>query len=187
MRLNSRTITLALTCGALAVPAGAAAHDTGDHSHAAAGKTSKAVKKQLDKARKATAKYKDVDRAMAAGYKPASPCVSAEGLGGMGFHYVKSALMGTPKVEAKKPEALLFAPGRAGGKPKLIGVEYMKIDADNDVATDNDRPKLFGQDFDGPVAARFPGDAVHYELHVWLHKKNPSGLFAPFNPNVSCQ
>jgi hypothetical protein len=25
-----------------------------------------------------------------------------------------------------------------------------------------------------------------YSLHVWLWEFNPSGLFAPFNPRVSC-
>jgi hypothetical protein len=27
---------------------------------------------------------------------------------------------------------------------------------------------------------------IHYDLHVWLWKHNPSGLFAPFNPEASC-
>jgi hypothetical protein len=27
---------------------------------------------------------------------------------------------------------------------------------------------------------------VHYDLHVWLYADNPSGLFAPFNPSLSC-
>jgi hypothetical protein len=26
----------------------------------------------------------------------------------------------------------------------------------------------------------------HYDLHVWLWKHNPAGLFAPTNPNVKC-
>ena len=26
----------------------------------------------------------------------------------------------------------------------------------------------------------------HYDLHVWLYRDNPSGMFAQFNPNVSC-
>jgi hypothetical protein len=186
MRPISGTITLTLACSAaLAVPTSANAHDD-PAAHGSAGtKLTKTEKKQIARARAATERYSDVGLAVAKGYKPASPCVSADGLGGMGFHYVKSALMASPQVDLRKPEALLIAPGK-GGKPTLIGVEYMAIDADGDVATDDDRPRLFGQDFDGPIPARFPGDAVHYELHVWLHKKNPSGLFAPFNPNVRC-
>jgi hypothetical protein len=27
---------------------------------------------------------------------------------------------------------------------------------------------------------------VHYDLHVWLWEDNPSGLFAMFNPSLSC-
>jgi hypothetical protein len=27
----------------------------------------------------------------------------------------------------------------------------------------------------------------HYDRHVWLYRDNPNGLFAQFNPNVSCQ
>ena len=26
----------------------------------------------------------------------------------------------------------------------------------------------------------------HYDLHVWLYRDNPNGLFAQFNPKVSC-
>jgi hypothetical protein len=31
-----------------------------------------------------------------------------------------------------------------------------------------------------------PGMPVHYDLHVWLFKKNPRGMFAEFNPRVAC-
>jgi hypothetical protein len=27
---------------------------------------------------------------------------------------------------------------------------------------------------------------IHYDLHVWLWKKNPSGMFARWNPTVTC-
>jgi hypothetical protein len=27
---------------------------------------------------------------------------------------------------------------------------------------------------------------VHYDLHAWLFKDNPLGMFAPTNPDVSC-
>jgi hypothetical protein len=26
----------------------------------------------------------------------------------------------------------------------------------------------------------------HYDLHVWLYKRNPAGLFAAYNPRVQC-
>ena len=28
---------------------------------------------------------------------------------------------------------------------------------------------------------------AYYSLHAWLYKKNPSGLLAPWNPQVSCK
>ena len=27
----------------------------------------------------------------------------------------------------------------------------------------------------------------HYDRHVWLYRRNPNGMFAQFNPAVSCQ
>jgi hypothetical protein len=31
-----------------------------------------------------------------------------------------------------------------------------------------------------------PGMPVHYDLHVWLYQANPDGVFASWNPSVSC-
>ncbi len=31
-----------------------------------------------------------------------------------------------------------------------------------------------------------PLDLSHYDLHVWLFKANPRGLFKPTNPDVKC-
>jgi len=27
---------------------------------------------------------------------------------------------------------------------------------------------------------------THHDLHVWVGKNNPDGLFAPFNPALHC-
>ena len=27
---------------------------------------------------------------------------------------------------------------------------------------------------------------IHYDLHLWLHRHNPAGRFAMWNPTVSC-
>jgi hypothetical protein len=61
---------------------------------------------------------------------------------------------------------------------------HMPHDAGPGDASTDDRPRLFGQRFDGPVSG--PGDAPIYLLHAWVHKRNPSGMFAPFNPRVDC-
>jgi len=31
------------------------------------------------------------------------------------------------------------------------------------------------------------GFAPHYDRHVWIYRENPTGVFMPFNPAVSCR
>jgi len=143
------------------------------------------TERELAKVRRATAKFHDVTAARAAGYAPEGPCVEAPGVGGMGVHFVNGALAQDPAVDLTRPEMLLYAPDRDGDL-KLVGVEYFKVDADQDLATDEDRPVLFGLGFDGPMAGHGPGMPSHYDLHVWVWKHNPAGEFAQFNPEVRC-
>lgn len=119
------------------------------------------------------------------GYFLASPCVSSPA-GGMGYHYENAALMADDRVEVFRPEILLFAPNARTGNVELAGIEYWKRDADQNLSTDADRPSLFGRPFSGPMPGHSPVMPVHYDLHVWLFRPNPSGLFADWNPNVSC-
>jgi len=149
------------------------------------------IAKQLAQARAANDRFRAVgaDRfravgaALAAGYAAASPC-EASPEGGMGFHYVNQAAIADPAIDPMKPEILVYAPS-AGGV-ELVAAEYFKVDADQDLATDGDRPKLFGRAFDGPMQGHAPGMPRHYDLHVWLWKRNASGMFAQWNPDVRC-
>jgi len=59
-------------------------------------------------------------------------------------------------------------------------------DADQNLSTDSDRPQLFGVPFDGPMRGHVEGMPMHYELHAWIWESNPNGVFASYNPNVSC-
>ena len=72
--------------------------------------------------------------------------------------------------------------GRLGGRE----LEYFTVDADQDLATDDDRPTLFGVPFDGPMLGHTPEMPIHYDLHVWLYRHNPAGTFAMWNPRVRC-
>jgi len=67
-----------------------------------------------------------------------------------------------------------------------VAVEYVMFDGDGDLGTDDDRPSLFGEPFDGPMEGHVPGQAVHYDLHAWVWKHNPAGELAHFNPDVNC-
>ncbi len=123
------------------------------------------------------AKYQDVGRALADGYEPMGGCVEVPGLGGMGVHYVNFGLMDTV-VDQSHPEALLYVP--AGDGFELVAFEYFAV------YIGQSAPILFGHPMDGPMPGHEEGMPDHYDLHVWLWEHNPDGLFAPFNPNISC-
>lgn len=134
--------------------------------------------RQLAEVRKATAKYHDVNVALADGYVPAPTCAAHPELGGMGFHYIKPSLAADLQSDPSQPELLLYAPSDEG--LKLVGVEYFQADAGQG------KPTLFGRNFDGPMPGHEPGMPVHYDLHVWLWEHNPAGMFAEWNVNVKC-
>ncbi len=172
-----RILLLLLTVAVLIALAGVAL--------AAPGNTDSDVNKGLAQVRQVTAKYHEASNALADGYLPNEHCIAVPGLGGMGYHYVNPTLVGDPSVDPLKPEVLLYAPKKNGG-PKLVGVEYLIVDADQDLSTDGDRPNLFGVPFNGPMEGHEPGMPIHYDLHVWIFKANPDGVFADFNPKVRC-
>jgi hypothetical protein len=101
----------------------------------------------------------------------------------MGVHYLKASLMSEP-VDLRRPPILLYVPSEDG--PRLVGVEYFKADADQDLSTDDDRPSLLGHEFDGPMEGHGGGMPRHYDLHIWVWKHNPAGTFEEFNPAVTC-
>ncbi len=137
------------------------------------------------RAREATRRFRDIDVARAAGYTSTSECAQDPKYGGMGIHYANSALVADGKLDIAKPEILVYQP-QPGGKLRLGAVEYFQADADQDLATDADRPSLFSMPFDGPMLGHEPGMPIHYDLHVWLYRHNPAGLFAMWNPTVRC-
>lgn len=144
---------------------------------AAAGADSAKTDRQLKQVKHATARFKDVGKAEAAGYVAVGECV-ATSAGAMGVHYLNAALLGDPKLDLKKPELLLYEP-QADGSMKLVGVEWMQLD------TGQRAPQLFGRRFNGPM--NHNGTAPwHFDLHVWTIRKNPRGTFAQYNRRVSC-
>ena len=138
----------------------------------------------LQRAKSASARFHSLVQAERAGYVPDPFCVPAPPDfppgGAMGYHFENVALMEDAVLDPTQPEMLLYE-RKPNGKYRLIGLEYY-IEADQVTS----RPSLFGVPFEGPFDPHHPGMEVHYDLHVWLWKDNPAGLFAPFNPNVSC-
>ena len=173
--MNGRIKLLLVTLVSLAIAVGAAAVSGG------AGATPPDA---VQAAKAASARFHSVAQAEAAGYALASPCTFSPA-GGMGFHYEQPELLADDAIDPNRPEVLVYAP-KANGELELVAIEYWKRDADGSLLTDGDRPSVLGQAFDGPMPGHHPGMPVHYDLHVWVHEPNPSGLFAPFNPDVSC-
>lgn len=147
-------------------------------SAAPGGVTDPATLAGLADVRQATARYHDVNLAVADGYVPLSPCVAEPGLGTMGIHFANLALAFDPTVSATSPEILLYVPSADGFR--LVGVEYFVLDVGQPA------PEVLGRPMNGPMV--HPGEAIpsHYDLHAWTWQGNPAGVFAEFAPNLSC-
>lgn len=147
---------------------------------------------ELEKARAALEKYKDPVVAIHDGYFSTLGCVhfsQAGGAGripypagGMGVHFLNPALI-SPAPDPLRPQILIYEPD--GDKLRLVAVEWF-IPLQTGI---KERPQLFGQPFDGPMEGHhplMPMEVHHYDLHVWLFKANPAGIFSPTNPTVQC-
>lgn len=136
--------------------------------------------KMLADLRAAIAKYHDLADAEADGYSLGSACVSHPELGGMGFHYVNF-----PNVDGNydptHPEAILYEMDK-NGQMKLVAVEFIVV---TEAWEGEELPHFGSQIFDTALApAPLPFD--NYQLHVWIWKHNPAGIFTKFNPKVKC-
>jgi len=158
-------------------------------------------------------KYRDVNVAKREGYTTDNKCTTAEMLGfpaemgAMGLHYVRRDLLGLPAkpsppgsgrvhgtgtyTDFAKPAMLVYEP-QQDGSLKLVAVENLVFASAWQAAGKKGSPTFHGQPY--VLLANKPETKVdeahgwepHYELHVWLDE-NPNGMFAEFNPNVSCQ
>jgi hypothetical protein len=112
-----------------------------------------------------------------AGYTAAiTDCMSNGDVGAMGVHFGKPAII-DGVADPLAPEALIYEPG-TNGELQLVGVEFIVPFAI--VPKTSTPPTLFGQQFSAN------DDFGVWGLHVWTHRANPSGLFAPWDPRVHC-
>ena len=142
-------------------------------------------------------KYKDPVTAVRDGYFSTLGCVDypAGGMehgnmgpatmpykpGAMGVHFLNPALIG-PTLDPMKPQVLLYEP--VGDKLVLTGAEWFVPTAVSKTA-----PTIFGQALQGPMEGHepiLPAQLHHWDLHVWLFKDNPNGMFHPTNSAVKC-
>jgi hypothetical protein len=143
---------------------------------------------RIGAARRATAPFHRLDAARAAGYAELADaagltCIEDPGgAGAMGVHYVRGALVEDARVDARRPEALLYDLG--GRRPRLLGVEYVVLVSA--WGEGREPPKLFGQRFHLVGAPNRYGLPPFYALPAWIWHHNPSGMFADWNPRVAC-
>src|SRR6195256_1581806 len=130
---------------------------------------------QLEAAREATRKYKDINVAVADGFVPGSPDVPGEG-----FHYLNPARLSC-NFDPAHPAVLLYALLAGQTQLRLVALEYL-IPFD---CTVNGK--------DGPPPEGFAGaldvwgndePVPFWNLNAWLYFKNPNGLFTSLNPRV---
>src|SRR5215211_5061774 len=93
----------------------------GGVAYATTGTTNPQVLRDLAKVRQATAKYHDVNVALADGFIRTPTCVESPD-GGMGIHFINPARLMDPAMNILEPEILLYVETANG--MKLLGVEY---------------------------------------------------------------
>lgn len=150
-----------------------------DHAafaHVPSAETSPEVLQWLAGLRATIASYHRFEVARDAGYETEiTPCMELAGTGGMGFHYGDVSLInGT--VEEFKPELLLYEPQK-NGTLRLVAVEYI---VPFTAWTEASPPVLHGLTFMANETFQV------WALHVWAFQHNPAGIFADWNPTISC-
>ncbi|HEY3113675.1 MAG TPA: hypothetical protein VGJ62_08325 [Gemmatimonadaceae bacterium] len=137
------------------------------------------VNKQLAALRQVTDRFQDFSNAGPAGWSAQiTPCMTdPAGAGGMGFHYGNVGLI-DGSVSVEQPELLLYEPEQ-NGRLRLVAVEYIIPYTFH--SRSSPAPVLFGQEFKQNDVFQLWG------LHAWVWKENPSGMFANWNPRVTCE
>ena len=175
--LSAAVVAIAASCADSVSPTHPLAQN--GHVHIApsrSGATVAGLGEKLADLRRAIVHYHDFATAQREGYSvQVTGCMQDATRGGMGYHYAKADLIDGAVIEAR-PEVLLYEPA-GEGRMKLVGVEFIIPFAAWSAA---EPPALYGQTF-----ARNETFQV-WALHVWTWRENPAGVFADWNPKVSC-
>jgi len=132
--------------------------------------------KELLTLRQVTARFQDLNVALAEGFVLLHDCEVRPGEGQVGAVYVHPVRLMDGQIDAELPDALIYEPN-ASGPAKLVGVEFAIPYA---LWPEPTLPKFLGATFqDEPEFGVFA-------LHAWVWRSNPNGMFAETNPRVSC-
>lgn len=130
------------------------------------------MRKELARARAASARFHDIAQAEAEGYVSIDFCEPGEGCHWVNFSLVDGVF------DPEHPEVLLYVQGEGNSGWRLVAVEYLV-------------PLAF---FSGAPPEGFSGDADTWreeseaqglwELTAWIWLNNPNGMFEQHNPKV---
>ena len=125
---------------------------------------------ELQQARAATAKYRNIENAKKDGYSDIMVDVE-----NMGHHFMKSAIVDAT-FDIRKPEILVYNRNDDGSQ-ELVAAEYaVPLDL-----SPNSAPEGFTGS--GDVWDHNDGFGL-WLLHAWVWNHNPDGVFNPTNPLV---
>ena len=181
--------TLVVAAAVVLIPSVASAdQEAAVHDHSAHGTAG--LEDELAQVRRVTARFHDLDAALDAGYELGwvngsgtriiAGCIFNPTAGAMGYHYINADLMADLTTDTLEPEALVYAPGE-NGKLKLAAVEWIVRGPNSNPPGVTSPPSVLGM----PMHILVPAVGF-YLMHAWVWKPNPAGMFADWNPQVSC-
>jgi hypothetical protein len=130
---------------------------------------------ELQRARSATAKYRDINNAFRDNYQDIGLVIQ-----NMGYHFMKAANVDSV-FDLTRPELLVYSKNEDGSF-ELGAVEYA-------VPIDPQSPNTPPNGFTG-TADQWDFNTLNtglWTLHAWVWKNNPDGVFNMMNPLVHVQ
>jgi len=173
--LNTRSLPTLCALAVLSLPTSMAIADGNE--------TSSPI---VAKVRQATARFVNINVALAEGWVPATPCVSGPDTGAMGVHLVFPSRLEQIALKGDTPEALIYEP-MTNGAMRLVGVEFIVKKAVWEAANPPPAvPAVEGNLMNLIGEPNRYGLPAFYEVHVWAWQDNPKGTFADWNTRVTC-
>lgn len=133
------------------------------------------IERAIAMLRRATARYHDLNIALADGFVLLHPCEVRPGEGAVGAVYVHLGRL-DGRIDLDRPEALIYEES-ANERAKLVGAEFAIPYA---LWTQKEPPVFLGQTFQAE------DEFGVFALHAWIWRANPNGMLAEAHPGISC-
>ena len=176
MRALKIFLPLTAVCALLIVGAPESAVSTSASTVVPGNDVPAAARQELAIARNATAKYHDIEQALADGFVQVSACIPGEGI-----HFRREFPLDC-EFDPAIPEALHYVP-KPNGELQLIGIEYF-VPRNAACGTLLNAPEGFSGDAD-EWETEMGGTA--WALNAWVWEGVPDGVFAFRSDKITCE